>query len=96
MKTLKSIFRATAADGRNGFTVSGVGSVKGDLSEPKLRDGQRKPAIAIPEHLFGAPDSPLPNDPDLRQVLALLLGHFVKRIARGRWFRSRPITARRG
>jgi hypothetical protein len=80
MKALKSIFRATATDGPNACTVASVGSVKSDLSVPNQRDGQRRPATEIPEHLFAAPDRRCPNDPDLRQVLGLLLGHFGKRM----------------
>lgn len=97
MKAPKPIFRATETDGRSGRIVAGDGSVKRSLATPRATYGQRKAAIAIPEHLFEAPDRRCANDIGFRRrVLAVLFGDLVKLTTQGRRFRSRVLSARRG
>ena len=45
---------ATATGGRNGHTEATDGSVKADLSVPKVMGGPGKPNLTTPEHLFAA------------------------------------------
>lgn len=56
MDKIKPIFTATATatGGRNGHTEASDGSVKANLSVPKVLGGPGNPATTTPEHLFAA------------------------------------------
>jgi lipoyl-dependent peroxiredoxin len=56
MDKIKPLFTATATalGGRNGHTEASDGSVKVDLSVPRVMGGPGKPGTSTPEHLFAA------------------------------------------
>ena len=56
MDTIKPLFTATATatGGRNGHTEAADGTVKADLSVPKVMGGPGRPGTTTPEHLFAS------------------------------------------